>query len=507
MNNKRFYWVVILCLLSVCIASYSLYRIEHPQMDRGFANSKEIARESEDRQASLEQASSPRNNIQPDEIGKLNKQISSIPSLAPVIRENVDSVVNISVKGKVEVSRDNGFFNNPFFKDPFFEKFFKFDFPEMPLQRETQAIGSGVVIDASKGYILTNHHVVKDAEEIFVTLLNKERMKAKLLGSDPETDIALIEIKPENRNNQKLHQIKLGSTSNLEVGDFVIAIGNPFGLGHTVTSGIISALNRDNLGITDRYENFIQTDAPINPGNSGGALINLRGELVGINTAINPSGQGIGFAIPVDIAESVVKQIIEYGEVKRGQLGIHIQDITDEIKDAMELDSKEGALVASVAKGSSAEDAGIKSGDIIKKINNEKVKSAADLRNKVASLRVGDKVEITLQTKNKTKIVTAKISKRSVSSKISESGSESTNEIELLKGAEFKEGKNGVLVTKVERNSPAARCGLREGDIITSANEKDVKTPEELFKAAKAKKKGILMHLKRGDAVMFIVIH
>lgn len=425
-----------------------------------------------------------------------------IPSLAPILEDTTPAIVNISTIGKVTVNNNSPFFENPFFQDPFFERFFKFNTPRSPIQKETQSIGSGVIVDKAKGYILTNHHVVKNAEKIYVTLLDKTRLEAKLVGSDTETDIAVLQVK-----EKLLTEVPLGKSDNLEVGDFVIAIGNPFGLGHTVTSGIVSALGRSGLGI-EGYEDFIQTDASINPGNSGGALINLKGELIGINTAIlSKSGGnvGIGFAIPIDMANSVLTQLIKYGEVKRGQLGVQIQDIKPDTIEIMSLDIKKGVLVVAVSKNSPAEKAGIKAGDIIISLNGDEVSGASDLKNKVGTLRVGEKTNIKILREGKYKNITAKIGKME-SNDFSNSSSEES-EIELLKGASFQTHAKGVLIENVTNNSPAYRAGLRKGDIVFSVNKQKVTTPSELFKAAKQNEKGIMLRLIRGGSVMFIVIH
>ena len=315
-----------------------------------------------------------------------------VPTLAPLVRKATPGVVNIATHGRVRVE-DSPLFNDPsfrrFLEDPRFRRFFSL--PDLPEERETHSIGSGVIVDASGGYVLTNHHVIENADEILVTLKDGRTLKAERLGSDPQTDIAVLQIEAGS-----LSALPLGDSDRLEVGDYVVAVGNPFGLGQTVTLGIVSALGRSGLGI-EAYEDFIQTDAPINPGNSGGALIDLRGQLVGINTAIvGPTGGsvGIGFAIPINMARQVMDQIVEFGEVRRGQLGVIIQDLTPDLSKRLRLKALRGALIAEVAKGSPAEKAGLEPGDVIIGIDGQNVRSAADLRNKIGLKRIGDEVEL-----------------------------------------------------------------------------------------------------------------
>jgi len=311
-----------------------------------------------------------------------------LPTLAPLVKATTPAVVNISVvsRGKLE---DNPLYNDPlfrrFFSDPRFRQ-------QQPQGKPTQAAGSGVIVDAQRGYVITNHHVVDKADEVRVTLKDGRSLRAQVIGSDAETDIAVLRIPAEG-----LTALALGDSDRVEVGDYVVAIGNPFGLGQTVTMGIVSALGRTGLGI-EGYEDFIQTDASINPGNSGGALINLRGELVGINTAIlAPTGGnvGIGFAVPINMARSVVAQITEHGTVQRGRLGVSIQDITPEIAQAMNLPRLNGALIASVEPGSAAEKAGLKRGDVVLAVAGIDVRNASDLRNRIGLVRAGQEVDMT----------------------------------------------------------------------------------------------------------------
>ena len=309
-----------------------------------------------------------------------------VPSLAPLVREASPAVVSIATKGTVQTQR------NPLMDDPFFRRFFG-DPGMQQRQREVRSAGSGVIVDAKNGYILTNHHVIERADKIEILLSDNRVLEAKVVGSDPGTDIAVIQV--EDKSN--LVQMPLGNSENIEVGDFVVAIGNPFGLSHTVTSGIVSALGRVGLS-RDGYEDFIQTDASINPGNSGGALINLKGELIGINSAIySASGGniGIGFAIPVNIAKSIMAQLIEFGEVHRGLLGVSISDFSADTAEAFGIDEGvSGALVQEIVSDSAAEAAGIEVGDVIIAIDNEAVTSASDLRTTIGLKRSGESVRI-----------------------------------------------------------------------------------------------------------------
>lgn len=303
-----------------------------------------------------------------------------IPTLAPVVKETTPSVVNISVHARVKE-------DNPLYRDPVFREFF--DLPRQ-LEKEVQATGSGVIVDADRGYVLTANHVVAQISKAQVTTKDGRRFDAKLVGRDPATDVAVLQLQGQRGN---LKAIPLGDSDTLEVGDFVIAIGNPFGLGQTVTSGIVSALGRTGLG-KQGYEDFIQTDASINPGNSGGALVNLKGQLVGINTAIiSPGGGnvGIGFAVPINMARRVMEQLIQYGEVRRGQIGISIRDLG---ADLAAKESYQGALIAEIASGSPAEKAGLQKGDIVKAVDGTPIRSASQLRNLIGITPLGGRVEL-----------------------------------------------------------------------------------------------------------------
>lgn len=428
----------------------------------------------------------------------VDSQGTALPSLAPMLKRTTPAVVNIATSSTVLIR------GNPLLNDPFFRHFFE---QQQPRQRKTQSLGSGVIVDSNKGYIITNNHVIDKADIIKVTLSNGETYKAKLIGTDPDSDVAIIQIDAKN-----LTAVPLANSEQLQVGDFAIAIGNPFGLGQTVTSGIISAMERSGLGI-EGYENFIQTDASINPGNSGGALVNLRGELIGINTAIySKSGgsQGIGFAIPTNMASDIMQQLIKYGEVKRGRLGAQAQDLTPKLAEAFNIPFRRGAVVSFVEKDSPADRAGLKSGDIITEINGKAVRNADTLRNSMGLLRIGQSVAMKVLRDNKEFSLNAKVveqdkQKENISGKkvhAQLSGVELQN---IQPNSKLYGRIEGVIISDVENGSPAARTGLRRGDIITSANRKNIKNIEEL-QAAIAINKGLLINIRRGNASLFLFL-
>jgi len=420
-----------------------------------------------------------------------------LPTLAPMLKKATAAVVNIATVGYVEIRQ------NPLLQDPFFRHFF--GVPDRPYKRRTQSLGSGVIVDADKGYILTNNHVIEHADKITVTLRDGRQFSAELIGTDPDSDIAVIRIAADD-----LTALPLADSEALQVGDFVVAIGNPFGLGQTVTSGIVSALGRTGLGI-EGYEDFIQTDASINPGNSGGALVNLRGELVGINTAILAPGGGnvgIGFAIPIHMAEQIMQQLIEYGEVSRGRLGVTAQDLTPDLAQAFGLRQSRGTVIAQIEPGSAADKAGLRVGDIILKINGKPVTSSADVRNRVGLLRVGSTVDITLLRDGRERTVRAVIEAPQLEQL---AGKELHPRLAGALFSNIQEGMKafgrveGIVVDGVEPGSPAWRAGLREGDIIVSANRQAVRSLEELRKAVKGAPQ-LLLNIQRGSGALFILI-
>jgi serine protease DegQ len=310
----------------------------------------------------------------------------TVPSLAPMLARVTPGVVNIAVKGRVKEE-------NPLLQDPFFRRFFNLPQRSQPEERETQATGSGVIVDAANGYVLTNGHVTENATRIEVTTKENRRFTAKLIGTDSDTDVAVLQIPAES-----LTAVPTGDSDRLQVGDFVLAVGNPFGLGQTVTSGIVSALGRSGLGI-EGYEDFIQTDASINPGNSGGPLVNLQGQVVGINTAILAPGGGnigIGFAVPINMARRVMEQLVRYGEVKRGRIGVAIQDLTPDLARSMSTQHTTGAVIARVEPGSPAERAGLHTGDLVVAANGVPIRSGTQLRNVIGLSRIGDEVSLTV---------------------------------------------------------------------------------------------------------------
>jgi len=420
-----------------------------------------------------------------------------VPSLAPMIKKVSPTVVNIATRGTVQ---DRG--RNPLLEDPFFRRFF--DVPPDLGPRQLQSAGSGVVVDAKNGYIITNAHVVENATEITVTTHDNRNFTAKVVGADTGSDVAVLKLNEQNGKMALLPSIPLGDSSKVEVGDFVVAIGNPFALQHTVTSGIISALGRSGIN-PDGYEDFIQTDAAINPGNSGGALVNLRGELVGINSAIlsrTGGNIGIGFAIPVNMVKSVMNQLIEYGEVKRGLLGVNIYTLTPDLVQAAGAPADiQGALVSQVAEGSSADKAGIKVNDIITSVNGQVVKGAPELRNAIGLLRIGDKVEIGLVREGKPRKVTAVIGERS------DVTTAAADVHPALEGAELADADNqaGVVVQSVEAGSRAAQAGLRANDIISGVNRSRVTTAAELREAA-AGQSVLLLSIRRGNTPLLLQI-
>lgn len=415
-----------------------------------------------------------------------------LPSLAPMLEKVTPAVVLISVRGTQQIDQ----------RVPEAFKFF-FGNPRQQNQsreRPFQGLGSGVIIDAKKGYIVTNNHVIKEADEIQVTLKDGRQLDAKKIGSDASSDIALLQIDPD-----ELVQVSIADSDSLRVGDFAVAIGSPFGLGQTVTSGIVSALGRSGLN-AENYEDFIQTDAAINSGNSGGALINLRGELIGINTAIiGPSGGnvGIGFAIPSNMVKNLVTQIIEYGEVRRGVLGVIGRSVTGEFAKTMELEATQGAFIEQVTKDSAAQEAGIEAGDVITKVNDKNVKSFNELRGKIGSIGAGKSVKLTV-IKPSGKETTYKI----ILKKADSASIEPASIHRMLDGAELSNNVDGygVNVDSVSDDSPAQVIGLEDNDIIAGVNRKRVKNIAELREYLTENKGMSLLNVIRGNTNLYIRI-
>ena len=420
------------------------------------------------------------------------------PSLAPMLKRVNPAVVNISTFSTRTYDQ------NPLLNDPFFRRFF--NLPDQPQpgqqapERRQQSAGSGVIVDADDGIVMTNFHVIREADEINVSLQDGRDFTAELVGSDPDLDVAILKIRADD-----LTEVRLADSSLLEVGDFVVAIGNPFGLGQTVTTGVVSALGRSGLGI-EGYENFIQTDASINPGNSGGALVNLAGELVGINTAIiAPAGGnvGIGFAIPVNMAKLSMQQILQHGEVRRGQIGIGIQDITPRLREAFDLDNGQfGVLVTNVVEGSPAAKAGIRSGDIVLEVDGQATASTAQLRSRIGIHQIGDTVRLTILRVGDRKLVDVRVGEPQLQQ------AQRGKLPELLAGVGFENSPDGrgVRVVTIAPNSPAASSGLRPGDVIIGANRRDVSDLESLQAALTPTADSVLLHVNRNGGSLFIVI-
>lgn len=384
-----------------------------------------------------------------------------MPSLAPMLERVTPTVVNISTKTRVAVS-------NPYFNDPVFRQFF--GLPDTPQERTEQSLGSGVIVDAAKGYVLTNNHVVGGADDITVTLQDGRSFKAKLIGTDPATDVAVVQIPAQN-----LQALPLADSTRLRVGDYVVAVGDPFGLGQTVTSGIVSALGRSGLGSADSdstgYQNFIQTDASINPGNSGGALVNLRGELVGINTMIlSPSGGnvGIGFAIPTAITSEVMAQLVAHGTVQRGSLGVQTQAITPRIAQLLKLKDSNGVVVTSVSAGSAAEQAGLQPGDVLTTLNGKPLRNVQELRNAEGLLPMGSTVQLGVLRDGRSNQVGVSLSPLKLASV--EGGQLDARLVGVrfsdLSDDQRAQGLYGVAISAVQPGSRAARAGLSAGDLL-----------------------------------------
>ena len=425
-----------------------------------------------------------------------------VPSLAPLVKESAPAVVIVATQGKLQQPQTQE--PHPFFDHPFFERYFG-ERPN-PQPRRPRAMGSGVIVDAENGYLLTNHHVIDNAEQITVALTDRREFEAEVVGADPETDIALLKIDADS-----LTALPFADSNELQVGDYVVAIGNPFGLGQTITAGIVSAVGRSGLRL-ESYEDFIQTDAAINVGNSGGALINLEGELVGINTAIF-SGRGgnigIGFAIPINMARQIMDQLLTHGEIQRGRIGVQIQDLIPDLAEALGTSHERGAVVAQVIPGTPAEAAGIQIGDVIVEMNGEPVVGSSDLRNKVGLLRVGDAVRLTIERDGKPMTIELAVGESS------EVALGAGSQVPQLKGvvlgpltssSPLYEEVEGVLVVEVEVDTPAWNAGLREGDVIVEVNRREVKSTDEILEALGGGLPPLLLNIRRGDGARFILI-
>jgi len=419
-----------------------------------------------------------------------------VPTLAPLIAQVTPAVVNISIKSRSPAE------DNPLLRDPFFRRFF--NVPDRPPQE--MAAGSGVIVDARQGLVITNHHVIKNAAQVIVTLKDRRQFPATLIGADPATDIAVLKIEAPN-----LTAMKLGDSDQLNVGDFVVAIGNPFGLGQTVTSGIVSALGRSGLNI-EGYEDFIQTDASINPGNSGGALINLRGELIGINTAIiGPSGAsvGIGFAVPVNMARGVMTQLVRFGEVRRGRLGIDFEDLAPDAAVALKLPTADGALISTVQPDSPAAKAGLRRGDVVLAFNGRPVRSGPDLRNRLGLTPVGDTIELTVFRDGNKLTVKLQIAPPQG---IASGDAQIVPQLAGLKIANIDRTTpqgarvEGVLVVGIETGSVAAGYGLRPGDVIAAVNRQRVRNINEFLAAMRNVERAFQMSVVRGDFVLTFTV-
>ena len=427
---------------------------------------------------------------------------AGVPSLAPMLENITPAVVNIYTISETQEKSN-------YIDDPFLRKFFNIPGQQKLKKRNRSGLGSGVIIDNKKGYIITNNHVIAKAKDIKVRLHDGREFKASLVGADPASDIAVIKISPDN-----LKSLKFANSENLRVGDFVVAIGNPFGIGQTVTSGIVSALGRSGLGI-EAYENFIQTDASINPGNSGGALVNLKGELVGINTAIigskGGSGSvGIGLAIPVNMALDVTQQLLKYGKVRRGYLGVSAQDLTSDLSKAFGISTKRGAIITRVQEGSPAYVAGIRVGDVVVKINNQIIENTSAMRNKIGLLKLNSIISMQINRKGeilnkKVKILEKKLSKKS--------GVKINSRLDGIRFSEITKNMSeygkitGIKITGIKKTSKAYSVGIRVNDIILSVNNIPVQKIKDLEIVSGENDSELILHVQRGMRTAFILLN
>jgi serine protease Do len=432
---------------------------------------------------------------------------------APIVKEVLPNVVNISSS---KVVRTPNQMPEGMQTDPFFQQFFGQGFgnrPEIPKDRREQSLGSGVIV-SPEGYVLTNNHVVDGATDVKVTLSDKRELKAQVVGTDPKTDVAVLKLE-----GSKFPAITLGDSSKVQVGDYALAIGDPFGVGQTVTMGIVSAKGRGNLGIED-YEDFIQTDAPINPGNSGGALVNDRGQLVGINTAILSHGsggnEGIGFAIPINLARDVMGQILDHGKVTRGYLGVVVQPITPAMAKALGQTELKGALVGVVSPRGPAQLSGVERGDVILEINGKVVNDSNELRNTVAMMQPGEAVQLKISRNGSTRDISVKLGELPVSKQEAQNQPEGASKdalegvsveslnAETAKQLELPESTKGVVVTGIDPSSPKAESGLRKGDVIQEVNHQSVHNVAEFEQAMHKSGNSALLLVNRGGTTLFI---
>ena len=455
--------------------------------------------------------------------GSMESQAMTVDSrgvltMAPLLERVTPAVVSIETSGKrsTTTSRSNNRSSTQPTPEELLERFFG---PGMRGQRSPNSgqsrasIGSGVIVDARQGYIITNHHVVDNAGEIYVKLEDRRELEAELVGSDPKTDIAVLKVKASG-----LVDLDFADSRDVKVGDYTVAIGNPFGLGHTVTQGIVSAKGREFRGGSN-YEDFIQTDASINPGNSGGALVNSKGELIGINTAImsrSGGNNGIGFAVPARMTKSVMEQIIESGEVKRGRIGVAIQNITPDLRDAMDLSTSTGALVSSVSEDSPAEKAGLKEGDIIVGFNGDDILDASDIRNSVGYVRPGQRADITYLRDGRRRTTKIDVEAFKESREVlSAEASDDIPALESFSGATLTDipdginprgGDEGVYVASVERGSKAYRAGLRKGDIIREVDRQDISDISDFEEALESKDGPLALTVEKDGNTTFLAV-
>ena len=416
-----------------------------------------------------------------------------LPSLAPMLEKVLPAVVSVRVEGTASQEQ----------KIPEeFKKFFGDDLPDQPAQ-PFEGLGSGVIINANKGYVLTNNHVINQAQKISIQLNDGREFDAKLIGGDEQSDIALLQI----QNPGKLTQIAIADSDKLRVGDFAVAVGNPFGLGQTATSGIVSALGRSGLNL-EGLENFIQTDASINRGNSGGALLNLNGELIGINTAIlAPVGGSvlIGFAIPSNMARTLAQQLIDFGEIKRGLLGIKGTEMSADIAKAFNLDVQRGAFVSEVLPGSGSAKAGVKAGDIITSLNGKPLNSFAELRSRIATTEPGTKVKLGLLRNGKPLEVEVTLDTSTSSSASAEMITPALEGATLSDG-QLKDGGKGIKIDEVVKGSPAAQAGLQKDDVIIGVNRDRVNSIAEMRKVLATKPAIIALQIVRDNESIYLLM-